>query len=141
MKNFLLFTGCLIESQNGLSWKRSSKVICSSSLAMKREEGHLQLHQVLGVQSRLTLSVSRDRASTISPDNLCQCFTTLIIIICFFISSLNLLFFRLKPFPLVLSQQSLLKRGLKALQKHLQIELRYLFLRSFLCTCKIQVFA
>ena len=41
--------------------------------------------------------------------NLCQCFTTLIVKNIFLTSSLNLPSFSLKPLPLVLSQQALLK--------------------------------
>ena len=72
------------------------------------EEGHLQLHQVLGVQSRLTLSVSRDRASTTSLGNLCQCLTALIENF-FLILNLNFSSFSLNPFLLIPLQQTQLK--------------------------------
>jgi len=39
------------------------------------EQRHLQLHQVLRVLFSLTLSVSKDGASTTSLGNLFQCFT------------------------------------------------------------------
>ena len=72
------------------------------------EQGHPHLSQVLRALFSLTFSVSRDRASTMSLGNLCQCLTILIVKN-FFISNLNLFSFSLKPFPLVLSQQTLLK--------------------------------
>ena len=59
--------------------------------------------------SSLTLNVSRDGASTTSLDNLCQCFITLIVKNVFLLFRLNLPSFSLKPLPLVLSQQALLK--------------------------------
>ena len=58
--------------------------------------------RLLRAPFNLTLNVSRDGASPIYLGNLCQCFTTLI-------STLNLLYFSLKPLPLVLSLQGLLK--------------------------------
>lgn len=62
-----------------------------------------------GVQSSLTLNVSQDRASTISLDTLFQCFTSITVNNFFLTSSLNLHPFSLKPFPIVLLQQILLK--------------------------------
>ena len=53
--------------------------------------------------------VSRDRNAITSLGNLFHCLTTPIIKNFFLISNLNLHSFRLKPFPLVLSQQILLK--------------------------------
>ena len=79
------------------------------------EQGHLHLliyylHLlVLRAPSSLTLSVSRDGASTTNLGNLCQCLITLIVKNFFLISNLNLLYFSLRPFPLILSQQILLK--------------------------------
>ncbi|KAK4807110.1 hypothetical protein QYF61_018451 [Mycteria americana] len=73
------------------------------------EQGHLQLDQVAQSPDKLTLTVSRDGASTTSLGNLFQCFTTLIVKNFFLISSLNLPSFSLKPLPLVLSQQALVK--------------------------------
>ncbi|NXJ99538.1 HLTF factor, partial [Corythaixoides concolor] len=64
--------------------------------------------------SNLTLNVSRDGLSTTSLGNLCQCFTTLIVKNFFLVSSLSLPSFSLKPLPLVLSRQALLKsKGLQ----------------------------
>ena len=58
------------------------------------EPGHLQLDQVLRAPSSLTLSVSRDGASTIPLDNLCQSFITLIVKSLFsYIQSKSLLFY------------------------------------------------
>ena len=54
------------------------------------EQGRLQCHQVLRAPSSLTLSVSRDRASTSSLGNLCQCLTTLIVKNVFLTPNLNL---------------------------------------------------
>jgi len=70
-------------------------------------------HQIrfLRVPSNLTTNVSRDRASTTSLGNLCQCFTTLIVKKFFSLSSLNLPLFSLKPLLLVLSLQALLESG------------------------------
>jgi len=66
--------------------------------------------RLLRAPSNLTLNVPRDGASTTSLGNLSQCFTALIVKNFFLISSLNLPAFHLKPLPLVLSQQALLKR-------------------------------
>jgi len=65
--------------------------------------------RLLRAPSILDLNVSWDGASPTSLGNLCQDFTTLIVKNFFFISSLNLPSFNLKPFPLALSQQALLK--------------------------------
>jgi len=94
-------------SQNCLSWKEPVK----SHLVQPpcNKQGHLQLHQVLRTPYSLTLSVHRDGASTPSLGNLCHCLTTLMVKDFFLISSLNLPSFSLKSFPLVLSQQALLK--------------------------------
>ena len=43
------------------------------------EQGHLQLHQVLRAPSSLSLDVPKNRISTTSLGNLCQCLTTLIV--------------------------------------------------------------
>ena len=64
---------------------------------------------MLRAPSSLTLSVTRDGASTTSLGNLFLCFTTLIIKHFFFIHSLNLSCFSLRLFPLVHSQQTLAK--------------------------------
>ena len=96
-----------IVEQNHLSWKGSLKVVQSSSPAMNKDT-YSQI-RVLRACSNLTLNVSRDGASTNSLGNLCLCFTTLIVKNFFLISSLSLPSFSLKPFLLVLSQQTLLK--------------------------------
>ena len=68
-------------------------------------------HSSISAQSpsSLTLQVSKNRASTTSLGNLCQCFTTLTVKRFCLMSSLNLSSFSLKLFPLVLSQQMLLR--------------------------------
>lgn len=73
------------------------------------EQGNLQLDPVAQCPSNLTLSLSKDGASTTSLCNLFQCVTTCIIKELFPISSVNLQSFSLKRLPLVLSQKSLLK--------------------------------
>jgi len=60
--------------------------------------------RVLRAPSNLALNISRDRASTTSLGNLCQCFITLIVKNFFLISSLNLPSLSLKPLLFVLSQ-------------------------------------
>ena len=72
------------------------------------EQGHPQLHQGAQSTSSLTLAVSRDGASTTSLGNLCHCLTT-VTVKNFLISSLNCPSFGLKPFPLVLSQVTLIE--------------------------------
>ena len=94
----------LSEPSNGLGQKRSLKLIQSS---MGRDI--FNWIRLLKDLSNLTLNVSRDGASCTSPGNLGWGFTTLIIKNFFVISSLNLSSFSLKPSPLVLSQQALLK--------------------------------
>jgi len=64
--------------------------------------------RLLRAPSSLTLSVSRNNASTTPLSNLCQCLTTLIIKNAFLKSSLNLPSFSLNTFPLILSQKTLL---------------------------------
>jgi len=73
------------------------------------EQGHPQLNQVFRAWSSLALKVSRHWASTTSPGNLSQCLTILTKKDFSLISNLNLLSSSLKPFPLVLSPQILLK--------------------------------
>ena len=64
---------------------------------------------MLRAPSSLTLGVSKDGASTTSQGNLCQCLTILTVKNSFLISNLTLSFFSWKPFPLILSQQTLLQ--------------------------------
>lgn len=63
-----------VESQNHLSLKGPLKVIWSTSSVMKRE-----IYSQIRAPSSLTLTISRDRTSTIPLGNLYQCLTTLII--------------------------------------------------------------
>jgi len=56
------------------------------------------------------LNISKDRAFTASPGNLCQCLTILIGYKEKGFYNLNLPSFSLKSFPLVLSQQTMLKK-------------------------------
>jgi len=85
------------------------------------EQGHLQQIRLLRAPSRLALHVSEDEASTTSLGNLFQCLITLILK-SLFLFNLNLPSSSLKPFPLVLSQQTLLKSLSPSL---LQPPLRY----------------
>ena len=64
---------------------------------------------VLKASSKMIFNISKDESSTTSLDKLFQCHTNLTVKIFFFISNLNLPSFSLKPFPLLLSQQTLLK--------------------------------
>ena len=73
------------------------------------EQEHAQLDQVLGALASLTLSVSRDEVSTTSLDNPCQCLTALAVKDHSLVSILNLPSLNLKPFPLILLPQTLLK--------------------------------
>jgi len=66
--------------------------------------------RLLRAPSNLVLNVSRDGASTTSLGNPFQSFTTPTVKNFFLITSLNLPSLSLKPSPLVLSQQALLKR-------------------------------
>ena len=65
--------------------------------------------RLLRTPSSLTWNVSRNEASITSLGNLCQRLTTLSIRNFFLISSLDFPSLSLKPFPLVLSQQTLPK--------------------------------
>ena len=65
----------------------------------------------------LTLNVSRDGAATSSLGSLCWCFTTFIVKNIFLIFNLNLPCFSMKPFPLILSQQILIKSLFLAVRK------------------------
>ena len=70
---------------------------------------HLQLGHIAQSLVQPDLNVSKHKASTTSLCNLFQCFTTLTVEILFLMSSLNLCHSSLKPFPLVLSPQTVLK--------------------------------
>lgn len=72
---------------------------------LSTEQGHLQLHLI--AQSPTHPDLSKSGAFTKSLHNLRQCFTTLIVKHFFLVSSLNLLSFRSKPLPLVLSWTSM----------------------------------
>ncbi|KAK4823530.1 hypothetical protein QYF61_003039 [Mycteria americana] len=80
-----------------------------SKAILQGKDGRTNTIRLLRAPANLSLNVSRDGASTTSLGNLGQCFTTLIVKSVFLISSLNLPSFSLKPLPLVLSQQALLK--------------------------------
>ena len=69
--------------------------------------GQIRLPKALFI---LALKVSRDGESTKSLGNLFQCLTTLTVKDFFLIRNLNLFSLSLKPFPLVLSPQTLQKR-------------------------------
>ncbi|KAK4831170.1 hypothetical protein QYF61_015640 [Mycteria americana] len=71
--------------------------------------GQSKTLKLLKAPSNLALNTSRDGASTASLGNLFQCLATLIVKNFFLISNLNLPSFSLKPLPLVLSLQALVK--------------------------------
>jgi len=98
----LLLPCTVKEPQNHLSWKRHLKAIWShrgTHSSIRCSEPH----------PASTLGVCREVASTTSLVKTCQCLTTLIIKDFFLISGLNIPSFSLKPFLLVLSQQTPLK--------------------------------
>jgi len=72
-------------------------------------QGHLPLDQVAQSPIQPGLELLQGGASTASLGNLLQCLTTLIVKNFFFIPSLNLPSFSLKPLPLVLSLHALVK--------------------------------
>ena len=86
-------------------WKGPLKVMWSNSPAMNRD-----IYSSEPLQPDLGC-LPKDRASTTSLGNLCQCLTTLIVQNFFLISSLNLSRSSLKPSSLAQSQWTLL-RGL-----------------------------
>ena len=104
----------IMESYNCLSWKCHLKVILSNSPAMNRDTySYVRLLRAL---SSLTSSISRDGASTSSPGNLCQCFTTLIVKNFFLISNLNLPWFlpdTISPCPITTLKSLPPHQGLK----------------------------
>ena len=73
--------------------------------------GRDNCHQtrLLQALTNLALDAAREGAATVSLANLCRCLTTSTVKNFFLISSLNLPSFSLKPLPLVLSLQSLVK--------------------------------
>ena len=75
--------------------------------AMGRDPFHQP--RVLRAPSNPALNPAREGAATASLGNPCQCLTILIVKKFFLISNLNLPSFSLKPLPLVLLQQALLK--------------------------------
>ena len=72
------------------------------------EQGHPQLHQC-SQPLQTDLGCLQGWGTTTFLGNLCQCFTALSMKTFVLISSLNLLSSTLKLFPLVLSEQNLLK--------------------------------
>jgi len=100
----------IIESYKRSGWKGPLKVIYSNPSPVSRHIYHWI--RLLRALCNLALNISRDGASITSLGSLCQCFTTLIVKNYFLVSSLNLPSFSLKPLPLVLSQQILLKKPL-----------------------------
>jgi len=65
--------------------------------------------RLLKAPYNLAFNIPREGASTVSLGNLFQCLTTLIVNNFFLTSNLNLSSFSLKPLPLVLSLQALVK--------------------------------
>jgi len=74
---------------------------------MGRDTSHYTT--LLKAPSNLTSNTSREGASTAAVGNLFQCLTTLRIKNFFIICDLNLPYFSLQPFPLVLSLHALVK--------------------------------
>jgi len=72
-------------------------------------QGHLPLDQVAQSPIQPALEHVREGAATASPGNLFQCFTTLTVQNFFLMSNLNLSSCSLKPLPLMLSLQALVK--------------------------------
>ena len=101
-----IYNYLLKRPQNCLTQKGLLKAIQSNFLAVNRDT-YSQI-RVLKAWSSQTLSVSKNRAFTTFLGNMCQCLTTLVKKF-YLISNLNLPSFSLRPFPLVLSQQTLLK--------------------------------
>jgi len=83
------------------------KTISFQPRAMSRDTFHYT--RLLKAPSNLALDTAREGADTASLGNLFQCLNTLIIKNFFFITSLNLSSFSLKPLPLVLSLHALVK--------------------------------
>jgi len=90
-----------------LRWKGALEVIQPNPPAVSRDIFHWV--RLLRALSNLAWNVSRDGASTTSLGSLGQGLTTLTVKNVFLLSSLNLPSFSLKPLPLVLPQQALLK--------------------------------
>jgi len=119
-----LRTGLLVRLVLPQSWRSGSRGGTRAAEITEYLEGTFQGHPVqppcteqgifnqirlLRAPSNLTLNVSRDGASTTSMGNPCQGLTILIVKNVFPISSVNLPLFGIKPFPLVLLQQALIK--------------------------------
>ena len=110
----LFQTGCstrflpvIIESQHDLGWKGPYRSSSSNSPAMGRDTFHQT--RLLKAPFNLALNSAREGAATASLGSLCQCVITLILKNFFLISNLNLPSFNLKPLPLVLFLQALVK--------------------------------
>jgi len=97
----------IIKSWNALGWKGPSEVVKPNPPAVSRDI--FNYTRLLRTPSNPAWNASRDGASAASLDNVCQCFTTLMVKKFFLLSSLNLPSLGLKPLLLVLSQQALLK--------------------------------
>jgi len=95
------------EPQNALGWKGAWKVMWFQPPAVSRDI--FSQTRLLRAPSNLALTVPSDGASTTSLGSLCQGFPTLTAMNFFLTSSLKLRSLSLKPLPLVLSQQALLK--------------------------------
>ena len=88
-----------------MSWKGPLKAICPTPCI---EQGHPQLHQC-SQPIQPDLGCLQEWGTTTLSATCANASTTLIIINLFLISNVNLRRFSLKPFPPVLSQQTLLK--------------------------------
>ena len=97
----------ITESLKGYGWKRSYRLPLSTHPALGRDPFHQP--RVLRAPSNLALNTAREGAATASLGNLCQGLTTLRVKDFFLLSNLNLPSFSLKPLPLVLPLNALVK--------------------------------
>lgn len=88
-----------MESHNNYGWKKTSKII-SFSCPLTTNTAHQTMF--LNTTSTLSLNTSRDGDSTTSLDNVFQSLSTLPEKKFYLISNLNLLWYNLRPLPLVL---------------------------------------
>ncbi|KAK4810921.1 hypothetical protein QYF61_013329 [Mycteria americana] len=94
-------------------WNRLPREVVDApclSVFKRHLDNALNTMLLLKAPSNLTMNASNDGACTTSLGNLFQCLITLIVKKFFLISNLNLLSFSLKPLPLILSLQALVKK-------------------------------
>ena len=116
----LLSISHITASQSGLGWKGPLRPCSSNPRAIGRDTFHQT--RLLKAPSGLALNTFWMGASTIPLGNLLQCLTAFTVKNFFLVSSLNLLSFSFKLFPLVLLLPSLIKSSTPAF---LQAPFRY----------------